>query len=118
MCWNGVHCYMHVCVHAQKSNLESPTYRERNNTYWDINLKNCRKAVSRYAKKWAKSVGVDRRVLRDWEEMVMEGIIERVSFLRQRHINKRKKHVLRNKVHLKYLKYLHDNFVPCRQSIR
>ena len=48
--------------------------------------------MSRYAKKWAKSVGVDRRVLRDWEEMVMEGIIERVSFLRQRHIYKYEKH--------------------------
>ena len=33
-------------------------------------MKNCKAAVSRYAKKWAKEASVDRRVLRDWEETV------------------------------------------------
>ena len=29
---------------------KGPKYREQNNINWDINSKNCRKAVSRYAK--------------------------------------------------------------------
>ena len=31
--------------------------------------------------------------------------------MRQRHINKRKKHILTNRIHLDYLRSLHDNFV-------
>ena len=31
--------------------------------------------------------------------------------MKKQHVNKRKKHVFRNKVHLDYLSYLHDNFV-------
>jgi len=75
---NGMTCccasseYLHEpCGHVLTGNLniikdrklrnlikKGPTYREQNNINWDINLKNCRKAVSRYAKKWAKSVDV------------------------------------------------------------
>ena len=40
-----------------------------------------------------------------------ECIDERVQALKLRHINKRIKHVLRNKVHLDYLDDLHENFV-------
>ena len=40
----------------------SPTYREQNNIHWRVNLKNCKAAVSRYAKKWAKEASVNRRV--------------------------------------------------------
>ena len=43
---------------------KGPTYREQNNIDWRVNLKNCKAAVSRYAKKWAKEASVDRRVLR------------------------------------------------------
>ena len=46
---------------------KGPTYREQNNIDWRVNLKNCKAAVSRYAKKWAKEANVNRRVLRDWE---------------------------------------------------
>ena len=76
-----------------------------------MNFKNCREAVSRYTKKWARDANVDRRVLRDWKEMVVDSVQRRISYLRQRYINKRKKHVLKNKVHLKNLEYIHENFV-------
>ena len=90
---------------------KGPTYREQNNVNWNINVRNCKEAVSKYKRKWAKRVYVDRRVLRDWEKTVHECIDERVQALKLRHINKRKKHVLRNKVHLDYLDVLHENFV-------
>ena len=76
-----------------------------------MNFKNCKAAVSRYAKKWAKETSVDRRVLRDWEETVYKFIDEKIRCLKQRQINKRKKHVLKGRVHLDNLNKLHDNFV-------
>ena len=78
-----------------------------------MNLKNCKAAVSRYmyAKKWAKEANVDRHVLRDWKETVYKFIDEKVASLKQRKINKRKKHVLKSRVNLDNLNKLHDNFV-------
>ena len=76
-----------------------------------MNLKNCKAAVSRYAKKWAKEANVDRHVLRDWKETVYKFIDEKVGSLKQRKINKRKKHVLKSRVNLDNLNKLHDNFV-------
>ena len=43
--------------------------------------------------------------------MVVDSVQRRISYLRQRYINKRKKHVLKNKVHLNNLEYIHENFV-------
>lgn len=60
-------------------------------------------------RKWANRVEVD--ILRDWQKTVHECIEKRVWSLKQLHVNKRKKHVLRNKVHLDYLSYLHDHFM-------
>ena len=48
---------------------------------------------------------------RDWEETVHECIEQRVRCLKQRHVNRRKKHVLKNRVHLDYLNKLHENYV-------
>ena len=53
---------------------KSPAYREQNSIDWRMNLKNCKAAVSRYAKQWAKEANVDRHVLRDWKEMVYKFI--------------------------------------------
>ena len=52
---------------------KGPAYREQNNIDWRVNLKNCKAAVSRYGKKWAKEANVDRCVLRDWEKTVYSG---------------------------------------------
>ena len=41
----------------------------------------------------------------------MKYIEKRVRSLKKQHVNKRKKHALRNTVHLDYLSYLYDNFV-------
>ena len=70
---------------------KGPAYREQNNIDWRVNLKNCKAAVTRYAKKWAKEASVDRRVLRDWEETVYKFIDEKIRCLKQLQVNKRKK---------------------------
>ena len=90
---------------------KGPAYREQISIDWRMNLKNCKAAVSRYAKKWAKEANVDRHVLRDWKETVYKFIDEKVASLKQRKINKRKKHILKSRVNLDNLNKLHDNFV-------
>ena len=87
---------------------KGPMYREQNNIDWNVNMRNCKEAVSKYMRKWASRMEVDRQVLRDWEKTVHECIDKRVRSLKKQHVNKRKKHVLRNK---DYLSYLHDTFV-------
>ena len=62
-------------------------------------------------KKWARIASVNRQVLRDWEETVHECIEQRVRCLKQQHVNRRKKHVLKNRVNLDYLNKLHENYV-------
>ena len=54
---------------------------------------------------------MDRHVLRDWKETLYKFIDEKVASLKQRKINKRKKHVLKSRVNLDNLNKLHDNFV-------
>ena len=90
---------------------KGPVFREQNNIDWEVNLKNCKASVSKYVKKWARIASVDRQVLRDWEETVHECIEQRVRCLKQQHVNRRKKHVLKNRVHLDYLNKLHENYV-------
>ena len=90
---------------------KGPVFREQSNIDWEVNLKNCKASVSKYVKKWARIASVDRQVLRDWEETVHECIEQRVRCLKQRHVNRRKKHVLKNRVHLDYLNKLHENYV-------
>ena len=82
---------------------KGPAHREQNSIDWRLNLKNCKAAVSRHAKKWAKEANVDRHVLRDWKETVYKFIDEKVASLKQRKINKRKKHVLKSRVNLYYV---------------
>ena len=90
---------------------KGPVFIEQNNIDWEVNLKNCKASVSKYVKKWARIASVDRQVLRDWEETVHECIEQRVRCLKQQHVNWRKKHVLKNRVHLDYLNKLHENYV-------
>ena len=54
---------------------------------------------------------MDRRVLRDREETVYKFIDEKIGSLKQKKINKRKKHVLKSRVHLDNLNTLHENLV-------
>ena len=46
---------------------KGPTYREQNNIDWKVNRRNCKEAVTKYMRIWARVAGADRRVLRDWE---------------------------------------------------
>ena len=50
----------------------------------------------------------DLSIIRD---ITLRNFDERIKILQQLHINKRKKQVLKSKVHLDYLNKLHDNFV-------
>ena len=90
---------------------KGPTYRKQNNIDWEVNRRNCKEAVTKYMGKWARTAGADRRVLRDWDKTVHECIDERVRFLKQRRLNKRKKQFLRNKVHLDSLNSFHTKYV-------
>ena len=69
--------------YTDKSNCTRPT----RNYYLHVH----KEAVTKYMGKWARTVGADRRVLRDWEKTVHECIDERVRFLKQRWLNKRGK---------------------------
>ena len=65
----------------------------------------------RYRNKWAKSSKVDKRVLSEWKNAVLDCIKNRIGMLKKKYINKRKKQVLKNPKHLCYLKTFHEHFV-------
>ena len=90
---------------------KGPNYREQNNINWEINVRHCKAAISKYRKKWARKECVDHRVLRDWERTVHECIENKVKQLKSKHINKRKKHVLDTRIHVNYLNQLHKEYV-------
>ena len=87
---------------------KGPSYREQNYVNWKINEKICREAVAKYKRKWSSREGKDLRAFNEWESKVLE---RRICFLRRRHINRRKQHVLKSRKHLDYLKELHSKYV-------
>ena len=87
---------------------KGPPYREQNIIDWKVNEKTSKEAVSRYYQKWAKAALVDKRYLEAGKKQCIAVLTRE---LQQLHINKRKKQVLKSKVHLDYLNKLHDNFV-------
>ena len=56
-------------------------------------------------------MSVDSRVLSEWECKVHECIDERIKLLKTKHINKRKKHILRTERHLHSLRDLQHDYV-------
>ena len=46
----------------------------------------------------------------EWENKVKECIDRRIRFLRGKHINRRKQHVLKSRKHLNYLRELQSIF--------
>ena len=90
---------------------KGPSYREQNPINWKKNEEICRQAVSAYKSKWSKREGVDSRVLNEWEHMVRECIARRIRSLREKHINRRKQHVLKSRKHLQYLHEFQRKFV-------
>ena len=76
-----------------------------------INEDICRRAVAEYKCKWSKKEGVDIRVLNEWEHKVNECIRRRIQLLREKHINRRKQHVLKSRKHLNYLHELQSKYV-------
>ena len=67
--------------------------------------------VAEYKCKWWKKEGVDIRVLNEWEHKVNECIRRRIQLLREKHINRRKQHVLKSRKHLNYLHELQSKYV-------
>ena len=80
-----------------------PSYREQNPIHWQVNEEICRQAMSAYKRKWSNREGVDLHVLNEWEHKVKECILRRIQLLRNKHINRRKKHILKSRRHLDYL---------------
>ena len=67
--------------------------------------------MTKYKVKWSRRLGIDRRVLNEWEKKVHEAIDRRVQLLRSKHVNKRRKHVLQIKKHINYLHDFQRQFV-------
>ena len=98
--------FLHVsCVHLV---AKGPCYRELN---WRLNKELIKKSVSAYKQKWSKKEGVDLRVLNEWECKVNECVDRRIHLLRAKHINRRKRHVLKSKRCLDYLHAFQHKFV-------
>ena len=57
---------------------KGPSYREQNNIDWSLNATICKEAVTKYKVKWLRRLGIDRRVLNEWEKKVHEAIDRRV----------------------------------------
>ena len=60
---------------------KGPSYREQNNIDWGLNAGNCEKAVTKYKVKWSRRLGIDRRVLNEWEKKIHKAIDRRVQLL-------------------------------------
>ena len=95
-----------VYIYIQKG----PSYREQNYINWKINERICRNAIAEYKHKWSSKQGVDIRVFNEWESIVNK-CIERIRYLREKHVNRRKEHVLKSRKHLNYLRELHSKYV-------
>ena len=68
-------------------------------------MKNCKAAVSRYAKKWAKEESVDRCLFRDWKETVNKCIDEKIRCMLKAAAGQQEKEAfLKSRVHLDNLK--------------
>ena len=91
--------------------MKGPSYREQNNINWDLNLKLCKEAVKKFRMKWADVANVSRCVFREWEKVVEECIMNKITALKKKYVHKRKKQILKNPKHVNYLKTFHDSFV-------
>ena len=73
---------------------KGPFYRDQNSIHWNMDEKECKDAVAGFKHRWLAGERVDVRVLNEWEHKVNERIQCKIGSLRQRHTNRRKKHVL------------------------
>ena len=87
---------------------KGPSYREQNYINWNVNKNLWKEAVAKYKLKWSQKERVDIRALNEWECKVNECIEKRIRSLKSKHINRRKKHILKSEKHLKSLQELHS----------
>ena len=90
---------------------KGPSYREQNYINWNVNKNLWKEAVAKYKLKWSQKERVDIRALNEWECKVNECIERRIRSLKSKHINRRKKHILKSEKHLKSLQELHSKYV-------
>ena len=90
---------------------KGPSFREQNYIDWNINKNLYKEAVAKYKRKWSRKERVDIRALNEWECKVNECIEKRIGSLKSRHINRRKKHILKSEKHLRSLQELHSMYV-------
>ena len=67
--------------------------------------------MAEYKRRWSTREGVDVRAFNEWEHKVNECIQRKIASLRNKHINKRRRHVLKCKKHLESLNSLHSKYV-------
>ena len=70
-----------------------------------------KEAVAKYKPKCSRKEKFDIRALNEWECKVNECIEKRIRSLKSRHINRRKKHILKSEKHLRSLQELHSMYV-------
>ena len=64
--------------------MKGPSYREQNNNNWELNLKLC---IEECGMKWADVAKVDRRVLKEWEKVVLECSTNRITVLKKKYVH-------------------------------
>ena len=90
---------------------KGPSYREQNDVDWKVTEKSYREAVAKYKHKRLRREKVDVRVLNEWECKVNKRVRKRIALMRNKHINRRRVHILKSKRHLKSLKEFHSKYV-------
>ena len=97
--------------HVRRLLMKGPKYREQNDINWSKNEELCFKAINEYRVNWARRENVDIRVLADWEHEVRTRIKQRILYLRKKHRMIRKRQVLKDNKHSKYIKDFHEQYV-------
>ena len=108
-CSTSKYCYEpagHVITGDLTIVKDAESFREQNYINWNINENLCKEVIAKYKCKWSRKERVDIRALNEWECKVNECIEKRIRSLKSRHINRRKKHILKSEKHLKSLQEL------------
>ena len=91
---------------------KGPSFREQNNINWQLNYEICAESVKEYKRKWANKEGVDKNLLNEWEGTVLSLLKKRIDKLKGKYGHRVKvKQILRDRVHLQYLKDFQDRYV-------
>ena len=112
-CNNNIYCYepvghvitgdLTIIRNAKLRSLvrKGPSYREQNYIDWNIYERLCKEAVDKYKHQWSAREGVDVSAINEWECKLNKCIKRKIASLRNKYINKRRKHF--QSLHEKYV---------------